>query len=41
MNWMALADAPSAAIVFGGTALAATMRCGWRDGAAAIRSVTH
>ena len=41
MNWMALADAPSAAIVFGGTALAATMRCGWRDGAAAIRSVAH
>lgn len=41
MNWMALADAPSAAIVLGGTALAATMRCGWRDGAAAIRSVAH
>ena len=41
MNWMALADAPSAAIVFGGTALAATMRCGWRDGAAAVRSVAH
>ena len=41
MNWMALADAPSAAIVLGGTALAAVMRCGWRDGAAAIRSVAH
>lgn len=41
MNWMTLADAPSAAIVFGGTAVAATMRCGWRDGAAAIRSVAH
>ena len=41
MNWMALADGPSAAIVFGGTALAATMRCGWRDGAAAVRSVAH
>ena len=41
MNWLALADAPSAAIVLGGTALAAVMRCGWRDGAAAIRSVAH
>lgn len=41
MNWMALADAPSAAIVFGGTALAVAMRCGWRDGAAAVRSVAH
>ena len=41
MNWMALADAPSAAIVFGGTALAAVLRCGWRDGTAAFRSVAH
>ena len=41
MNFMALADAPSAAIVFGGTALAAVLRCGWRDGAAAMRSVAH
>ena len=41
MNWMALADGPSAAIVFGGTALATILRCGWRDGAAAVRSVAH
>ena len=41
MNWMAFADAASAAIVVGGTALAAVMRCGWRDGLAAVRSVAH
>lgn len=31
MNWQALLDGPSAAIVFGGTALATLLRCGWRD----------
>lgn len=41
MNLMALADAPSAAIVFGGTALATILRCGWRDGAVAMQSIAH
>ena len=41
MNWMALADGPSAAIVIGGTALATALRCGLSDCAAAGRSVAR
>lgn len=41
MNWLALADGPSAAIVVGGTVVATVLRCGWGDAAAAVRSLAH
>lgn len=41
MNWLALADGPSAAIVLGGTAVATVLRCGWRDTAATVGSLAR
>ncbi len=34
-------DPLSAAIVFGGTAVATVLRCGWRDSRAAVQAVAH
>lgn len=38
MDWIALADGPSALIVVGGTALATVLRCGWRNCQRALRA---
>jgi len=39
MNLITLLDGPSALIVFGGTALATVLRCGWQDCAEALRAI--
>lgn len=39
MNWLALVDGPSAAIVLGGTALATVLRCGLADCAVTLRQI--
>lgn len=39
MDWMALVDGPSGAIVVGGTAVATLLRCGWRDCLAAAQAL--
>lgn len=39
MNLMNILDGPSALIVFGGTALATVLRCGWGDCVEAVRAI--
>lgn len=39
MNWMALVDGSSAAVVIGGTAVATLLRCGWSDCVEAARAL--
>lgn len=39
MNLITLIDGPSALVVFGGTALATVLRCGWQDCAEAVRAI--
>lgn len=41
MDWMALVDGSSAAVVIGGTAVATLLRCGWSDCVEAGRSLAQ